>query len=887
MDAARWERIQELFLAAAELPEGARREWLASACRGDATLLAEVTSLLEADEGGHATLDRGVASLAADVLDEPARVAGPGRRFGPYRVLEVLGEGGMGVVYLAERDDLHSLAAIKVLRDAWLSPARRERFAMEQRTLAQLSHPAIARLYDAGALPDGTPYFVMEHVRGVPLTEYCRRNDCPIPERLALFRQVCEAVLHAHHHAVLHRDLKPSNILVTDGGEVKLLDFGIAKQLESLDAPSDRTRTGLRLMTPAYAAPEQIRGERVGLHTDVYSLGIILYELLTGRLPFDLEHHTPAEVETIVARHDPVRPSAVALAAGRSAGTSAARALGRTSWADLDVLCLAAMHKDPARRYRTVDALMRDVDHYLAGDPLEARPDSLGYRVGKFVRRHRTGVAAAGLGLAFVSGLVGFYTVRVTRARNAAVAQAARTQRIQGFMLGLFQGGDDAVGPAESLRVVTLLDRGVEESRNLDRDPAVRAELLHTLGDLYQKVGNLSRAETLLTTALEERRALRAGHETDVARSLVALGLLRAEEARYDDAERLIREGLDLARRSAPPGDPSIDHAMAALGHVLQQRGKYDDAIAVQQSLADRLALSAPGSAEQASALSALAGSHFYAGRFDVSDSINTIVLAMSRRLHGANHPLVAEDLVNLGATRFERGEYPAAERYYREALAISEKWYGPDHPKVAAHATMLGRALVYQERYDEGEAELRRSLAIRERVYGPDHPMVASTVNELGNIAVKQERLDEAEAHYKRMVSIYRTAYQDRHYLIGIAEGNLAGVYLARGDPARAEPLYRDAVRRYAETQGPEHMNTGIGRIKLGRALLRSGKYADAARESLAGYEIVSRQASPGVSFLKAARRDLIAAFDSLGTPERSAQFRAEIADSSDGIAR
>ena len=887
MDGARWERVQELFHAAAGLPAAARREWLASACGGDAALLAEVTSLLEADADGHAALDRGVASLAADVLDDPAAVAGAGRRFGAYRVLQVLGEGGMGVVYLAEREDLRSLAAIKVLRDAWLSPARRERFAMEQRTLAQLSHPSIARLYDAGALPDGTPYFVMEHVRGVPLTEYCRRKDCPIPERLALFRQVCEAVLHAHHHAVLHRDLKPSNILVTEGGEVKLLDFGIAKQLESLDAPSDRTRTGLRLMTPAYAAPEQIRGERVGLHTDVYSLGIILYELLTGRLPFDLEHHTPAEVETIVSRHDPVRPSAVALAAGRSAGTSTARSLGRTSWADLDVLCLTAMHKDPARRYRTVDALMGDIDHYLAGDPLEARPDSLGYRLGKFVRRHRTGVAAAVLGLAFMSGLVGFYTVRLTRARNAAVAEAARTQRIQGFMLGLFQGGDDAVGPAESLRVVTLLDRGVEESRNLDREPAVRAELLHTLGDLYQKVGNLSRAETLLTTALEERRALPGGNGADVARSLVALGLLRAEEARYDEAERLVREGLDLARRAAPPGDPSIDNATGALGHVLQQRGAYDDAIAVQQSLADRLALSAPGSAEEASALSALASSHFYAGRYDVSDSLNTIVIAMSRRLHGANHPLVAEDLVNLGATQFERGEYAAAERHYREALAISETWYGPDHPKVAAHATMLGRALLYQDRDGEAEAELRRSLAIRERVYGPDHPMVASTVNELGNIAVKRERLDEAEAHYRRMVSIYRTAYRDRHYLIGIAQGNLAGVYLARGDLARAEPLYRDAVRRYAETQGPEHMNTGIGRIKLGRALLRSGKYADAARESLAGYEIVSRQASPGVSFLKAARRDLIAAYDSLGTPDMAARFRAEIADSSDGIAR
>src|SRR6185312_10204178 len=270
----------------------------------------------------------------------------------------------------ARRDDLGSDAAIKILRDAWLSPARRDRFASEQRTLAQLNHPLIARLYDADTLPDGTPWFVMEYVDGVPLTDYCRDHASSMPDRLRLFRNVCEAVQHAHGQAIIHRDLKPSNIFVMQDGTIKLLDFGIAKHLDDGAVDSDHTRTGLRLMTPAYAAPEQIRAGRVGIHTDIYSLGVVLYELLTGRLPFDVAHRTPAEVETLIAEHDPVKPSAVARRRLEHEGADAKLpAASKSQWDDLDVLCLTAMHKEPARRYATVDALIRDIDRYLAGAP--------------------------------------------------------------------------------------------------------------------------------------------------------------------------------------------------------------------------------------------------------------------------------------------------------------------------------------------------------------------------------------------------------------------------------------------------------------------------------------------------------------------------------------
>jgi serine/threonine-protein kinase len=879
MDQARWERIQSLFHGAADLPAPERRAFLEARGGDDPTLVAEVLAMLEEDARLGSVLDRGVARVAKRMLDEPIPRALREQRFGPYRIRRVLGEGGMGVVYLAEREDLQSVAALKILRDASLSPSRRDRFAAEQRTLAQLHHPAIAQLYDADTLPDGTPWFVMEYVEGVPLTEYCRARQTSLRGRLILFRGVCEAVQHAHRQAVIHRDIKPSNLLVKDDGTVKLLDFGIAKQLESLDQAAEQTRTGLRLMTPAYAAPEQIRGGRVGTYTDVYALGVVLYELLAGRLPFEVGNRSAGEVEAIVAGKDPERPSAAARG-DRPDVPAFARGASRSAWADLDVLCLTAMHKEPERRYRTVDALIRDIDHFLAGEPLDARPDTWGYRLGKFARRNRQPVAAGVAAVVVLVALVAFYTVRLATARNAALAEAARTQRIQGFMLDLFQGGEDEVSPAESLRVLTLVDRGWQEARTLDREPAVQAEMFGTLGGVYQKLGKLARADTLLRAARDQRRALFGADHPDVAKSVVALALLRADQAEFDEAERLAREGLAMTRRHRPPDHPDVTHAITALGRVLEEGGRYDEAIAVLDEAVGLL--SAPGDTtpDLAQALYGLANNHFYAGHYQVSDSLNRVVLAMSRRLYGDRHPNVADDLINLGAVQQELGNYVQAERYHRQALDIVRSWYGDDHPETAASLTMVGRALFFQARHDEALALLRQSLAVQERVYGPVHPRVASALNEIAGIAYQQDRYDEAETAYNRVIGIYRTVYPAGHYYIGIALANLAGVFQARREHPRAEALFREALAIYARTLEPDHLNVGIGRIKLGRVLLRQRRFAEAVVETRAGYDILVKEANPAVSFLRAARSDLVAAYDSLSKPELAARFRAELAD-------
>jgi serine/threonine-protein kinase len=853
--------------------------FLAAACGDDEALKAEILGILDEDANGNSLLDRNIAEVAQKTLAQAAPAALLLSEFGPYRILNVLGEGGMGVVYLAERKDLGNQVAIKILRDAWISPARRERFASEQRTLAQLNHPLIARLYDSDTLDDGTPWFVMEYVDGLPLTQYCREHECSMEERLRLFRSVCEAVQHAHGHAVIHRDLKPFNILVKPDATVCLLDFGIAKQLESLDLQVDQTMTGLRMMTPAYASPEQIRGDRVGISTDVYSLGVILYELLTGQHPFDLSGLTPAEAASIIAEHDPGKPSAAVRRMSDPEALPCALLVSKSAWADLDVLCLRAMQKDPLRRYPSVEALMRDVDHYLNGEPLEARADSWQYRIGKFVRRNRRAVAISAGIVAGILGLVIFFTVRLAKARDTALAEAARTQRIQQFTTNLFQGGDEAAGPSDALRVVTILDRGVQEARTLNSDPRVQAELYQNLGGIYQKLGKFEQANSLLRSSLDERKSLFGADSAEVAESLTSLGLLRSDQARLEEAEQLVSQGLTMAKRHLRPNHPAIAKATRAYGKVLSERGAYDRAIAALNEAVRLQSVPGVAPADLATTLSLLADANYFAGHYDVCNSLYSRVLGMHRQIYGERHPLIAEDLGSMAAVKRDMGYYREAEGLDRQALEIVQVYYGDNHPKTAGRLTALAESLTYQKKFDEASSALEQALAIQERVYGPAHPSEAEILNELGNVASMRDHLDEAEARFSQAAAMYRSVYGDHHYLVAIALSNLAGIAMDKKDYPRAEQIFRDVIRRLKETLPGDNINLAIAHIKLGRTLLRQNRYQDAEFETRAGYEMLSKQSSPSTSFMHAARKDLAAEYAGLNEPQEATRFRAELA--------
>lgn len=831
MDSERWQRLQTLFDDAADMPPGERLAYLEAACGEDRTMLAEALQLLEQDARPSPTIDDG-AGLLAGRLIAAARLSAP-LHIGPYRMIRYLGEGGMGVVYLAERADLGQKVAIKLLREGMVSPARRERFAIEQRTLARLEHPFIARLYDAQTSPDGTSWFAMEFIDGQPLTTFCSQRKLGVRHRLSLFRSVCEAVQYAHGNLIIHRDLKPSNILVTENGAVHLLDFGIAKQLDETDSETAQTRTGLPLMTPAYAAPEQLRGEPTGIFTDIYSLGVILKELLAG------------------------------------AGPAQNKRRRGTPNSELDIIRLKAMHEEPPRRYKTVDALIRDVDHFLNDEPLDARPDTAAYRLRKFISRNRRSVLTAAAALLFVAVLVTFFLVRLTRAKDEALTSAARERNVEQFMLGLFTGGDEEAGPAADLKVATLVDRGVQQARTLSGEPAVQAKLYDTLGSVYLNLGQLEHADSLLRLALERRRVMFRSPHSEVAESLVNLGKLRAAQAKFDDAERLVREGLAMLKSLPAAGKADIGSAATALGQVLENRGRYGAAIAALEEAADLLSAPEVEPAKLAQCLTELANCHFYAGNYDKANELNHRVLALDRQIYGGNNPAVADDLINLGAIQFQWGACDKAEAYDRQALAIDQAWYGPQHPETASVMTILARALICQGHYEEAETLLQRALAVQEKIYGPVHPRIASALNELGAIALRQGRLGAAEKFYRRQRTVYQAVYGDGHYLSVLGMVNIGRVCFERREYARAESIFAKAVEDYTRTLSATHQFTAIAHIFLGRTLLHEQKFAAAERETRTGFELLKKVA-PRDANLATARRDLIEIYTALRMPEK-----------------
>jgi serine/threonine protein kinase/tetratricopeptide (TPR) repeat protein len=874
MNKERWATVQEIFSRAIELPaeldEDQRRRALLELCAGDDEVFAEVTEMLDEDARDNPLLDGGLNQAARTVLDLGPLPSLVQKQIGPYRLLRLLGEGGMGVVYLAERTDIGGQVAIKLLRDAWLSPMRRQRFQIEQLTLAQLNHPSIARIYDANTLEDGTPWFVMEYAEGLPLAEHRKTHPGTLREFLELFRRICEAVQYAHNHAIIHRDLKPSNILVSESGEVKLLDFGIAKQLNQEESQNLATITGLRLMTLAYAAPEQLAGGTVGLYTDVYALGVLLYELVTGRLP---RRAHAGDAENAVDHWPNEKPSAVV----RREKPEIRRQLSKAEWADLDVLALKALEPDVVRRYGTAGALARDLSALLEGHPLDARPPEWSYTLSKFVHRNRRGLMAAAAVALLIAATIVFYTVRLARARDAAVREAARTLRIQQFTESLFDGGDKSAGPAVDLRAVELLDRGRNEAAGLSADPAMQADMQETLGGIYQKLGKLDVAEPLLSSALSENRQILGPNDPKVARSLVALGLLRKDQGKFDDAESLARQGLAISRRASSATSADVAASLVALGSILEVRGKYDEA---KQDFEEALRTQpqpAGDSVARAENLLELANITFYQGHYDESAQFNRRALDIDRRLFGEQHPAVAEELNNLGAIEADRGNYAESESFYRQSLAIVEKWYGPDHPETAANLTALAQTLTLERRFTEAQALLERALSIQKQGSGPIRATVATTLNQLGIVAFNAKNYDAARIYFNQAIETWKQIYGDQHPYIANAISNLGSICQQQKDYPCAEKMYREAVRRFDSTSA-ESVNDAIAHVKLGRTLLSEAKFSDAETHSLAGYNYLVKHVSPTNSYLANARKDLAAIYDGLHQPQQAARFRAEL---------
>jgi len=928
----RWQRIDALFDAALDEPPERRLEWLARACEGDQALYDAVARLLSkvetaekalgesvtdyadtllaslgrevADAGGEgdwraggttvgdtAAEGDGALTVAGDIVpggDGAALVAGAaagvrvGARVGPYRLLRQIGRGGMGTVYLAERDDaeFRKRVALKVVRRGMDTDDILLRFRYERQILASLEHPNIARLYDGGATPDGRPYLVMEYIEGVPITRYCDEAGLPIDARLRLFADVCRAVQFAHQNLVVHRDIKPSNILVQPDGTVKLLDFGIAKLLDPAAAgptPGPRTEPGLatpgyaapltradlRIFTPEYAAPEQLSGEPVTTATDVYSLGVLLFELLTGRRPEGGADSVRASA--VVGR----APAGSADAEGAASLEEIARRRGTTPdrlrrrlRGDLDAIVATALARDPARRYASAGQLLADIERHLAGFPVEARGPSLRYRAASFVRRHRVGVAAA---VAVVLSLVGglgaalWQAGRAARERDEARIERARAEQMAGFVLGLFSAADPLTRERlDTLRARDLVDRGVGRVRTeLADQPEVRVRMLATLGEVYTNLGLYGEAQELLEEALAAIPASSDGLR-DRAAVLTLLAELADRRNSYVAIDTLTAAVLSIYATQGWAPDSLYASALSYRGGALGMLGRHEEAVAHHEEAIALVRRWEPGGKRYAAMLNNLATYYANIDEHAKAEPLLREAIEIDRGIFGPDHPELATAYNNLASTIHYQGRRAEAEPYYREALEIGRMAFGPDHPHVAFFSENLATLLDDLARYDEAEPYYRDALRILESSLDAEDPRLATLRR---NLALNRHAVGaygEAEALLRASLAALEATLGADHIYAALARASLGRTLAAAGRASEGLPLLRASLTAL-ESQLPEgHWRLQVVRSDLGAALAATGDVAAGERLLLDSHAALLADRGPDDYATRLARENL-----------------------------
>jgi serine/threonine protein kinase len=781
MDPERWQRLSPLLDALFELDDDERERSLRLMREEDPQTADDLEALLK--------LETDREDFLSEPLVAPLPGPRPGVEVGPYRLERMLGEGGMGQVWLAARNDglYQRRVALKLLRPGLVDPNLRLRFTRERQILARLAHPHIARLLDAGVSSDHQPYLALEYIEGEPITDYCRAHRLSLESRLDLFHQICDAVSHAHANLIVHRDLKPSNILVTPGGDVRLLDFGIAKLIDADVAAPEQTRTGVRAFTLHYAAPEQVRGEPVSTMTDVYSLGVVLYELLADAKPYRLKRQTDAEWEEAILQGDPTKPSS-ALQRQADVGESDSAMLRRRArivTGDLDNIVLKALAKKPEQRYPSVEAMSLDLERYLAGKPVLARPQSVGYRLRKYIVRHRWALATSVL----ISGVLGAALTIVAWQGQQAVRETARAQALQDFVIGLFEGAG-AAPRDDAIDMRSLLDNGiVRANRELARQPLARAEVFGIIARLRLGLGDYPEAMALLARQSEILASV--GNDAPASLQLEAATQLGFAHRQLDDPQDCVRAmdpWLERARReqSQLPAQAAefysqLARCRSALGEFNQARQLLEYAITLRRETLD-------DDAAVAENLFDLANVDADAGKTDVALTSLRNALAFLQQHVGERHPLAIQIHRRIAILLREMGRPDEAAKSVDAALALSAELLGERHPTTLALHRQ--RASVYMEQgwLDVAERDLRDTTPLLIERVGDRHVDVGASYYTLGMLAWEQDRLPEAERSLAHAVEIWRTSSARTRMVRAMAEHAQVLQALGRRDEAERE---------------------------------------------------------------------------------------------------
>ncbi len=803
------ERAKEIFLDALDLDDAERSLFVRQACQDNEDVRTRVEALLRAHQNAGRFMDS--PDQAQTEAESRIVVAGEavGDLIGPYRLIEKLGAGGFGAVFLAEQaEPVKRQVAIKLIKPGMDTAHVIARFDQERQALARMDHPGIARVYDAGATDRGRPYFVMEYVRGEPITTWCDRRRLRIAERLALFVQVCHAVQHAHQKGVIHRDIKPGNVLVADidgTATPKVIDFGIAKATgERLVERTIHTAAHQMIGTPEYMAPEQAAGEEdIDTRADVYSLGVLLYELLTGLPLYDrerLRNASVADLERMIRQEEPRRPSAriqslnerelAPVAIGRNTGPTR---LVRELTGDIDWIVMKAVEKDRERRYATAFALAADIQRHLRNEPVEAGPPSAMYRLSRFVKRRRMEVAATGAVAAALGALVVFsllFGTRAIRAERAARLELDKYQAIVEFNEGLLAGMDPAIARDADKTLIRLILANAAQrvETDLKETPAVEVAVRNTIGYTYFSIGVM------------------------------------------DAAEEQFRTAATLAEQTLPPLDPLRLRSEAQLARVLIYTGRLADAAPLVQSVVERSERAfGPDDERTIEALSDLAALHERNNRPEEAEALNRRVLAARVTLLGESHEKTITSMNNLANALDEPEEMAEAITLLEQVLKYQENHNGLDHPKTLATANNLATAYRDTGRTDEARKLFLETLAIKKRILPPGHPSVIISMVNLSDMEETLGRLDEAEALLLEAVTLAREHLGENDFHTLGALNNLASLYIEQDRFAEALPLAETCARAMADRLGPEHRHT-LGALGMqATALVHLGRLDEA----------------------------------------------------------
>lgn len=790
MNDLNWEKIETIIDELLQLPEDQHESYIEEKCGDNKKLKSEVTELLDSifeSDGWLEDPELYKRDFYKDLSDEEFNLHDRSlidKKIGSYTIRKKIGEGGMGSVFLGERTDgeFEHRVAIKIIRHGYATEQNVLRFRREQRILAGMNHAGIARLFDGGVTDDGYPYIIMEYINGTPITEYSRKNNCSVDEKIALFIQVLEAVRHAHENLVIHRDLKPGNILVTESGDVKILDFGISKLLEEDDLPSI-TRTGARLLTLKYAAPEQVRQDNITTSTDLYSLGVIFYELMTGDTPFNLEDKTRYESEQVILNESPPKPSSKVISNQQKNKLSG----------DLDAIALKAIRKEPEERYRVANEFLDELKNYQKGHPVSARNDTFRYRSQKFLKRNRRVIGVAVGIVLLIFGFAGFYTWNITQERNLAQLEAQKAENVKSLLVELFQGNDPITGDGESITLQELLETGTNEIINREMEPSVKIELLLTLTSIYQNITQFEKAQDLAVKSLNLAQNHFGENSILVADSYIKLGGLEHDLGNYQDGKEYFLKAKKILDNHASETNPLYATLYNHLGFAEEQLGDYDSSHSFfRKSIKILGNQTSVDSSLYIDNIKSLARGYYRHNDHQKGDSLLLTALNASKSFHGENDVITSSILGDLGMYKMTQGEYEKAREYYNRSLDIKETVYGEDgHPNYTA--TLMNLAVLEKQLGHSAVAEslFIKTMEIDEKLFGDDHPYVAMSMSHLAGIYQEREEYEKALDFLESAKQIYLDAYGPDHYYLGAMYKNYGNLLSQMGEYEQAEAYF------------------------------------------------------------------------------------------------